>query len=181
MPDRGDPMLPPKGSGESNRNMEKSATLNLEQFEIFLRDTAFENEQDLAELLLERYGMARRETVAHIETGVTRGSINVGELRKLIHPAGILEISDGEILETVYMALQNQRAYIMIGEELYPVTDEISEVMVGAPLSGRYPELTSENKVVTLDGKTFSLKIYKVFNRRGNFRFEYILEPAKKI
>lgn len=50
-----------------------------------------------------------------------------------------------------------------------------AEDYYGSPVSGEEPEEVLSVPITTLDMQHFILKIYKVTNRKKNFRFEYIL------
>jgi len=50
----------------------------------------------------------------------------------------------------------------------------------GVPLSGIEPQAVVRMTIATADEHQFDLRIFKVFNRNEEFRYEYILNPLKK-
>lgn len=50
---------------------------------------------------------------------------------------------------------------------------------VGVPLSGIEPQAVARLTVGTVDESKFDLRIFKVFNRNEEFRYEYILQKIE--
>ncbi len=44
------------------------------------------------------------------------------------------------------------------------------------PLSGKYPKLALAEKIKTIEGQTFHLNIFQIYNRNDQFRYEYVLD-----
>ena len=59
-------------------------------------------------------------------------------------------------------------------------TTEEREGMTDKPLSGIDPQAVLRVNLKTLDGKDLDLRIFRVYNRNMQFRFEYILNPVEK-
>lgn len=51
---------------------------------------------------------------------------------------------------------------------------------MGVPLSGIEPQAVARMTIETADEKQFDLRIFKVFNRNEEFRYEYILNLLTK-
>ncbi|MES2213846.1 MAG: hypothetical protein V4465_00425 [Patescibacteria group bacterium] len=64
-----EPILPPEGDGHGHRY--ESADLDVDELYAYLKDTSFESEEDLADLMKER-GVFERKSVSAIEMGMTR-------------------------------------------------------------------------------------------------------------
>jgi len=83
-----DPVMPPEGHGANGRF--ESADLNIDELSEYLRDTKFENEEEIAETLSVRYNMVRNDGLGEIVMGMTH----------LMSTEAIRRVVNGEKVDT---------------------------------------------------------------------------------
>lgn len=181
------PLIPePAPEEETHYWRFESSDLDIDKLTEYLHSTAFESEEELLELLTRKYHMSKRSGISEIEMGMTR-SWDLSSAIDVVDENGVLEKygprsrdADIEIVKKIRDAWMHKKSHVFVNGFGLLLNEEKMEkldiIFKGEPLSGIDPQAVARVGLKTLDGKDFDLRIFRVYNRNSQFRYEYILK-----
>jgi len=171
-----DIVLPPEGSGSGNRY--ESADVDIEHLRQYLKDTKFETEAEVFDLLTRRFSMHREDDISEIESNMTR-VISLRVIKEILDPEGRIAMSHTEVSRLVRDGLFKKQDSVVIEGNSYKLTDEVRQALMGKPLSGHDPRAVLRMTIETQNTDKFDLRVFEVFNRNQKYRYTYILKPVE--
>lgn len=166
----------PEGSGSGSRF--ESADLDIGELENYIRKEVFEDEANIAEILTGRYGMARKETIGQVETGMT-SIFDISKLNEKLGRDGVSKKEFEKRLDEYMRSFLKGKKSMRVGDVLgvggKKVEIDEKDIEV-EPVSGWTPTVVKRITIKTVSGEQYDLRILRVVNRNQRFRYEYILK-----
>ncbi|KND48517.1 MAG: hypothetical protein AB200_02200 [Parcubacteria bacterium C7867-005] len=182
------PLIPePAPEEETHYWRFESSDLDIGKLTEYLHQTIFESEKAIEEFLVEHYMMSRRVSIGDIEAGMTR-SWDLSTAIDIVDENGILKKwnlrspeNTIEFITKIRDAWMNKKNHVLINGFGLLISEEmrgkLGDLFGGKPLSGIDPQAVARINIRTTESGEFDLRIFRIYNRNKEFRYEYILEP----